>query len=55
MRSKVRELMNKDVLNEFNGISFSEKGVRTEAWDRLLDSDLGSAGEDCPWNPLVHQ
>jgi hypothetical protein len=44
MRSVVQELMNDDVLNEFKGVYLSQKGVRTEAWDRLLDSNLGTQG-----------
>mmetsp|Transcript_364 Transcript_364/g.527 ORF Transcript_364/g.527 Transcript_364/m.527 type:complete len:764 (+) Transcript_364:74-2365(+) len=42
LRGTVRELLNDDVLREFNGVKFSEQGVRPAAWDRLLDSDLGS-------------
>jgi len=46
MRSTVRELLNDDVLLEFNGISYSGQGIRTPAWDRLLDSDLGNPAQD---------
>ena len=45
MRSNVQELMNDDVLNEFNGVHLSDKGQRPAAWDRLLDSDLGNPDE----------
>jgi hypothetical protein len=43
LRSTIQQLMNNDVLNEFNGIALSVKGVRPAAWDRLLNSDLGTA------------
>ena len=43
LKTTIQELMHKDVLEEFNGIAFSEKGIRPESWDRLLDTDLGSA------------
>mmetsp|Transcript_25338 Transcript_25338/g.28923 ORF Transcript_25338/g.28923 Transcript_25338/m.28923 type:complete len:763 (-) Transcript_25338:224-2512(-) len=46
MRSTVRELLNDDVLLEFNGISYSGQGIKTRAWDRLLDSDLGNPERD---------
>lgn len=42
MNRTIRQLMHNDVLEEFNGIAFSKKGVRTESWDRLLDTDLGA-------------
>jgi SpoVK/Ycf46/Vps4 family AAA+-type ATPase len=38
--------MHNDVIEEFSGIRFSDKGMRTENWDRLLDSDLGSPDEE---------
>eukprot|EP00934_Nitzschia_sp_Nitz4_P004246 Nitzschia sp. Nitz4//scaffold13_size275219//235827//238088//NITZ4_000919-RA/size275219-processed-gene-0.167-mRNA-1//-1//CDS//3329536149//4236//frame0 len=37
----VQQLMNNDVLEEFNGIAHSVRGPLPAAWDRLLDSDLG--------------
>ena len=45
MRSTIQQLMNDDVLNEFNGIKLSENGQRHAAWDRLLDTDLGNPSE----------
>lgn len=40
MKTTIRELMHKDVLAEFGGIS--KGGVpKLAAWDRLLDTDLG--------------
>jgi hypothetical protein len=49
MKKTVCQLMHNDVLEEFHGVRFSEKGVQTADWDRLLDSDLGSPtkGEEC--------
>lgn len=44
LRRRVRELMHRDVLQEFRGLSFSEEGVTDMSWDRLLDSDLGDGG-----------
>jgi hypothetical protein len=46
MRKTIRQLMHNDVIEEFSGIRFSDKGMRTENWDRLLDSDLGSPDEE---------
>lgn len=43
LKTTIQKLMHKDVLREFNGIAFSEKGIRPEGWERLLDTDLGSA------------
>lgn len=43
----IRQLMHNDVLNEFNGIAHSQRGPMPEAWDRLLDSDLGPRGKEC--------
>lgn len=45
MRSTIQQLMNDDVLNEFNGIKLSENGQRHAAWDRLLDTDLGNPSD----------
>mmetsp|Transcript_30444 Transcript_30444/g.46091 ORF Transcript_30444/g.46091 Transcript_30444/m.46091 type:complete len:471 (-) Transcript_30444:145-1557(-) len=45
LRGTVQELLNDDVLIEFNGIKYSEQGVRPAAWDRLLDSDLGNPAQ----------
>lgn len=42
MRRVVRALLHRDVLDEFRGRSLSKKGPSDVAWDRLLDSDLGS-------------
>jgi hypothetical protein len=42
MRRTIRQLLHNDVLEEFDGISVSKLGPRPAAWDRLLDSDLGS-------------
>jgi len=41
MKLTIEQLMHNDVLEEFNGIRFSDKGKQTKCWDRLLDSDLG--------------
>ncbi|KAL7555044.1 hypothetical protein ACHAWF_018702 [Thalassiosira exigua] len=45
MSRTIRQLMHKDVLEEFNGVAFSEEGVQTKSWDRLLDTDLGAVCE----------
>lgn len=42
MSRSIRQLMHNDVLEEFEGIAFSKKGIRAEGWDRLLDTDLGA-------------
>jgi hypothetical protein len=47
MKTTIQELINADVLEEFNGIALSEDGVQPAAWDRLLDSDLGRPHEKC--------
>lgn len=44
MRRQTRYLMNQDVLNEFNGVLYSNDGPVNSSWDRLLDSDLGDCG-----------
>ena len=36
--------MHNDVLEEFQGVRFSDQGVHEEAWDCLLDSDITFAG-----------
>lgn len=41
MRRIVRQLMHNDVLEEFRGVALSKNGPSNQAWDRLLDSDLG--------------
>lgn len=41
LKRTVQELMHNDVLEEFNGVSYSKKGVQFENWERLLDTDLG--------------
>jgi hypothetical protein len=46
MRITIRRLMHKDVLEEFNGFSFSKDGVQTTEWDQLLDSDLGDPSSE---------
>jgi len=48
LRRTVRELMNNDVLNMFEGNPYSEDGTVSRYWDRLLDSDLGTCGSDKP-------
>jgi ATPase family associated with various cellular activities (AAA) len=55
MRRVVETLMHDNVLREFRGMAFSSTtatlggGVSTTAWDRLLDTDLGSCdtNKDC--------
>ena len=49
MRRRIQQLMHNDVLEEFNGESYSEGGPQSQAWDNLLDSDLGdkSQEEEC--------
>ena len=47
LRKTIRQLMHNDVLKEFNGIPHSEKGPDPQAWERLLDSDLGTPGSSC--------
>ena len=47
LRKTIRQLMHNDILKEFNGIRHSEKGPLPQAWDRLLDSDLGSRSDQC--------
>jgi hypothetical protein len=37
MRNTIRELIQNDVLEEFNGVAYSKNGLQTEKWDRLLD------------------
>ena len=46
MKKTVQELMHNDVLEEFNGVSYSQKGVQVESWDRLLDTDLGDSTKE---------
>ena len=46
LRKTIQQLMHNDVLKEFNGIVHSERGPIPEAWDQLLDSDLGSPGTE---------
>eukprot|EP00977_Amphora_coffeiformis_P016559 scaffold5158_cov153-Amphora_coffeaeformis.AAC.8 len=46
MKNRIQELMHKDVLEEFKGIAFSEKGIQPEKWDQLLDSDIGDPFND---------
>jgi len=46
MKTRIRELMHKDVLEEFNGIAFSENGVQPDNWDKLLDSDIHDPSEE---------
>ncbi|CAB9523931.1 metalloprotease FTSH [Seminavis robusta] len=46
LKTTIRELMNRDVLQEFGGTAYSEQGPRQEGWDRLLDTDLGSAADN---------
>jgi hypothetical protein len=42
MRQVVREILHQDVLNEFRGRPLSKNGPSDVAWNRLLDSDIGS-------------
>mmetsp|Transcript_35829 Transcript_35829/g.86633 ORF Transcript_35829/g.86633 Transcript_35829/m.86633 type:complete len:657 (+) Transcript_35829:547-2517(+) len=42
MRRVVRALQNIDVLAEFKGLENTEKTPQLAAWDRLLDTDLGT-------------
>ena len=42
LKTTIRDMMHKNVLEEFNGVAFSREGVRLESWDRLLDTDIGS-------------
>jgi hypothetical protein len=42
MRKTISQLMHNDVLEEFHGAAFSKHGIQSEAWDNLLDSDLGN-------------
>jgi hypothetical protein len=44
MRRIVQQLMHNDVLEEFGGVTLSKHGPNNQAWDRLLDSDLGEPG-----------
>lgn len=44
MRRVVRALQNIDVLAEFKGLKNIEQTPQMAAWDRLLDTDLGSCG-----------
>mmetsp|Transcript_34575 Transcript_34575/g.45842 ORF Transcript_34575/g.45842 Transcript_34575/m.45842 type:complete len:423 (-) Transcript_34575:313-1581(-) len=44
IRKNIRELLNDDVLYEFGGRSLSDEGPKMAAWDRLLDTDLGTSG-----------
>ena len=45
MRKTICQLMHNDVIDEFHGVRFSEKGIRADGWERLLDSDLGDPAE----------
>ena len=49
LKIRIQQLMHNDVLEEFNGIRYSESGAQPSAWNHLLDSDLGDASlqEDC--------
>lgn len=42
MRDTVQSLMHDDVLKEFGGENLSADGPSTDAWNRLLDTDLGN-------------
>ena len=46
LKRVVQKLMHNDVLEEFNGISRSERGPQPAGWNRLLDSDLGGTSKD---------
>jgi len=48
IRKTIKQLQHNDVLEEFNGISFSKSSNLVSSWDRLLDSDLGdSQSQQC--------
>lgn len=49
LKIRIQQLMHNDVLEEFHGVRYSEEGVQSNAWDQLLDSDLGDASQqdDC--------
>ena len=38
--------MHNDVLEEFQGSAFSRDGIQPDAWDKLLDSDLGNPASE---------
>lgn len=46
LKSVVETIRHEKVLQEFRGIRLSSNGPSSTAWDRLLDSDLGSVGPD---------
>ena len=59
-KAVVQTLRHVDVLNEFQGVGLSKKGVTTTAWDRLLDSDLGQCdggmeGQPCTLKQVLFQ
>jgi hypothetical protein len=43
MRKIIRQLLHNDVLEEFRGKK-QKNGPNDDAWNRLLDSDLGEPG-----------
>jgi len=46
IRKTIKQLQHNDVLEEFNGISFSNSHNLVSSWDRLLDSDLGDPSQE---------
>jgi len=44
MRQTIQQILHNDVLTEFKGIAYSQKGAKPEGWNMLLDSDLGLGG-----------
>lgn len=46
LKRVVQQLMHNDVIEEFNGVVNSDRGAHPEAWDRLLDSDLGGTEKE---------
>jgi hypothetical protein len=46
MKKTISQLMHNDVLEEFNGIAFSNKGTRSAGWERLLDTDIGNPNNE---------
>ena len=50
LKIRIQQLMHNDVLEEFHGVRYSEHGIQPNAWDQLLDSDLGDTSQqtECP-------
>jgi len=45
MKRTIRQLIHNDVLEEFNGVAFSKKGIQSSGWDRLLVSGFTATEE----------